>query len=60
MTFPDNANTRPGYCPDCGQPANIWNDTHGYWECSFCQWHGRHPDPVSYLAIPLPELKESA
>ena len=37
------ADTLPGYCPECGQTANIWNDTRGVWECRYCNWKGRFP-----------------
>lgn len=37
-------NTAPGYCPECGLPANIWRDVAQEWECSYCNWHGRNPD----------------
>ena len=32
---------KPGHCPECSQPATIWNDLSGVWECSYCNWLGR-------------------
>jgi ribosomal protein L37AE/L43A len=38
-------NTAPGYCPECGLPANIWEAVSQTWECSLCSWKGRAPNP---------------
>lgn len=38
-------NTTPGYCPECGQKANIWEAVSQTWECSLCDWKGRTPNP---------------
>ena len=40
----DEPNTRPGYCPECSQRANIWDYRRGHWECSYCNWHGARPN----------------
>ena len=39
----DAPNTAPGLCPECGQPANIWEAVSQQWECTFCNWRGRNP-----------------
>lgn len=39
----DSPNTAPGDCPECGQPANIWEAVSQQWECTFCNWRGRNP-----------------
>ena len=39
----DAPNTAPGLCPDCGQPANIWEAVSQTWECCNCMWKGRNP-----------------
>lgn len=41
----DTPNTAPGYCPDCGQKANIWEAISQQWCCSLCDWKGRNPNP---------------
>lgn len=43
----DSPNTKPGFCPVCGQPATIWEAVTQNWECVFCNWRGRKPDPMS-------------
>jgi len=50
----DTPNTAPGYCPECGKPADIWNATRNSWECTYCNWTGSRPDketrfPLMYL-----------
>jgi ribosomal protein L37AE/L43A len=42
----DTPNTAPGFCPECGQPATIWEAVSAQWECTFCSWKGRKTDPV--------------
>lgn len=32
--------TKPGYCPECGQPATIWLAVAHKWECTYCNWQG--------------------
>lgn len=47
----DGPNSKPGLCPECGQPANIWAAVSQQWECSYCNWSGRNPTrppPVNY------------
>jgi len=44
----DLPNIASGFCPECGQKANIPVGNH--WECTFCNWHGI-PDRTSYLDI---------
>lgn len=39
----ETPDTRPGYCPECSQVANIWNDMKRTWECCYCNWEGRQP-----------------
>lgn len=39
----DQPNTAPGNCPECGQPANIWEAVSQQWECVYCNWRGRNP-----------------
>ena len=39
----DSPNTKPGLCPECGQPATIWMAVAGEWECTYCNWSGRSP-----------------
>ena len=41
----DTPNTAPGYCPECGQKANIWEAVSQQWCCSLCDWKGRNPNP---------------
>lgn len=50
----DQPNTQPGLCPECGQPANIWEAVAAVWQCSFCDWSGRHPrqKPVQPETLP--------
>lgn len=40
----DSPNVASGTCPDCGQKADIWNATAGYYECRLCDWKGRNPN----------------
>lgn len=42
----DAPNTQPGWCPDCGQPADIWAAVTQHWECRLCDWKGRSPNPI--------------
>lgn len=41
----DLPNTRPGWCPTCGQPATIWEAVKSEWCCTLCDWQGRNPNP---------------
>jgi ribosomal protein L37AE/L43A len=52
--------TKPGYCPECHNKADIWDDKRGAWECVLCNWTGRVPvyqvpraarERVEYLKI---------
>lgn len=36
-------NTLPGFCPECGKEADIWEAVAGVWECRLCDWKGRNP-----------------
>jgi len=36
-------NTQPGNCPECGEPADIWEAIAQQWMCSYCNWKGRQP-----------------
>lgn len=40
----DSPDTKPGYCPVCGRPANIWLAVAHKWCCTFCNWEGRITD----------------
>ena len=41
----DTPNTQPGWCPTCGQKADIWEAVSQNWCCSLCDWQGRQPEP---------------
>lgn len=41
----DTPNTQPGWCPTCGQRADIWEAVSQNWCCSLCDWRGRQPEP---------------
>lgn len=46
----DTPNTQPGWCPECGQRADIWEAVSQTWCCSLCDWRGRQPNltPPNY------------
>lgn len=43
----DTPNFKPGYCPECGQTTG-WLVIKNVWQCDYCNWEGRQPDPRSW------------
>lgn len=39
----EEPDTKPGYCPECYNKADIWDDRRRVWECNLCNWSGRLP-----------------
>ena len=42
----DAPNTKSGTFPECGQLADIWTPQFQEWECCYCNWAGRNPEPI--------------
>ena len=39
----DAPDTKAGYCPECSNKADIWDDRRRVWECTMCNWSGKMP-----------------